>query len=80
MDNISLDYGNISYIEDPNAVNINNDITNGIAQYQDMHISAELTAVRKGRSVLVKGFGLQNQDAMEVNLLVIIKTRIIQTI
>ena len=44
---------NVVYIEDPNSVNINNNLINAIPQYQDMHIFAELTAKRKGRSVIV---------------------------
>ena len=45
--------GNVILI-DPNNLpdNINTTIGNGIPQYQDMHIYAELTAVRKGRTVL----------------------------
>ncbi len=39
---------------DPNEVDINPNIPNGIPQYQDMHIFAELTAVRKARTVLYK--------------------------
>src|ERR1035437_8235919 len=45
--------GNIIYIEDPNNININTNSINGIPQYQDMFIFAELTAIRKGRTVLV---------------------------
>ena len=37
---------------DPNSVNTNPNIINSIPQYQDMYIFAELTAVRKGRTVL----------------------------
>ena len=40
-------------IIDPNDVNINTNIINGIPQYQDMYIFAELIAVRRGRTVLV---------------------------
>lgn len=43
---------NVVLIE-PNDVNINTNIVNGIPQYQDMYIFAELKAVRKGRTVLV---------------------------
>lgn len=39
---------------DPNKVDINPFIPNGIPQYQDMHIFAELTAIRKARTVLYK--------------------------
>ena len=42
-------------LRDPNEQNINTDFTNGIAQYQDMHISAHLTAKRKGRTNLSSG-------------------------
>ncbi len=44
---------NVNLIE-PNDVNINTNIVNGIPQYQDMYIFAELTAIRKARTVLVK--------------------------
>lgn len=37
---------------DPNNINNNNDFPNGIPQYQDMFINVELTAKRRGRSVL----------------------------
>lgn len=45
---------NVILVE-PNEVNINNDIVNGIPQYQDMHIFAELTAKSKGRTVIIDG-------------------------
>lgn len=43
--------GNVNLI-DPNTSNINNNITNGIPQYQDMYISAELIGISRGRTVL----------------------------
>jgi len=52
--------GNVILIE-PNAVNINRTLTdgvpfvNGIPQYQDMYVFAELTARSKGRSVSING-------------------------
>jgi len=52
--------GNVILIE-PNAVNINRTLTdgvpfvNGIPQYQDMYIFAELTAKSKGRTVIFNG-------------------------
>ena len=52
--------GNVILIE-PNAVNINRTLNdgvpfvNGISQYQDMYIFAELTARSKGRSVSING-------------------------
>lgn len=50
--------GNVLLV-DPNLVNVpmlgkNEAITNGIPQYQDMYIFAELTARRKKRTVLIK--------------------------
>jgi len=72
MAGIAQKHKNIYYIEDPNAVNINPDITNSIAQYQDMHIFAELTAVRKGRSVVVIGEGIQKtglENTLNVNFM-----------
>ena len=44
--------GNVMLV-DPNLVNVNQDMINGIPQYQDMYIFAELTAKRRGRTVLV---------------------------
>ena len=46
--------GNVILVE-PNCVNINNDIVNGIPQYQDMYIFAELTAKSKGRTIIIDG-------------------------
>lgn len=46
--------GNVILVE-PNCININNEIVNGIPQYQDMHIFAELTAKSRGRTVIVDG-------------------------
>ena len=47
--------GNVNVIN-PNDPNINSDMNGGIInatpQYQDMYISAELTAIRRGRTVL----------------------------
>jgi len=72
MAGIAKKHKNIYYIEDPNAVNINPNIDNSISQYQDMHIFAELTAVRKGRSVIVIGEGIQKtglENTLNVNFL-----------
>jgi hypothetical protein len=60
---------NIKYLDDPNSVNINTAIPNAIPQYQDMHIFAELTASRKGRSVIVVGEGLKTDVDVIVNFL-----------
>ena len=46
--------GNVILIE-PNCVNINNNVVNGIPQYQDMYIFAELTAKSKGRTIIIDG-------------------------
>ncbi len=43
--------GNVNLI-DPNSVNINTSVVNGIPQYQDLYIFAELTASRRARTVL----------------------------
>ena len=48
---------NVVYIEDPNSVNINNNLINAVPQYQDMHIFAELTAFSRGRTILMKNTG-----------------------
>jgi len=53
-DNLVKDNGNVLLI-DPNLVNVNPDMTNAIPQYQDMFIFAELTAIRRARTVLVTG-------------------------
>ena len=44
-------YGNVLLI-DPNLVNVNTEMPNSIPPYQDMFIFAELTAKRRGRTVL----------------------------
>ena len=44
-------HGNVTLV-DPNGLNIDENIHNAIPKYQDMHIFVELTARRKGRSVL----------------------------
>jgi len=67
----------IKYIEDPNAVNLRNQhgentITNAVANYQDMNIFAELTASRRGRSVIVTGEGMQKtgtEKTLKVNFI-----------
>ena len=46
--------GNVILVE-PNCVNINNEMVNGIPQYQDMYVFAELTAKSKGRTVIIDG-------------------------
>ena len=43
--------GNVMLI-DTNLVNVNPGLVNAIPQYQDMYISAELTAKQRGRTVL----------------------------
>lgn len=47
---------------DPNQANINTEIVNGIPQYQDMYIFAELIAESKGRTVIVTTNGGQNSE------------------
>ena len=45
---------NVTLIE-PNCANINKSVVNGIPQYQDMYIFAELVAESKGRTVIIDG-------------------------
>lgn len=45
---------NVILVE-PNDININTDMINGIPQYQDMYIFAELVSESKGRTVIVSG-------------------------
>ncbi len=59
--------GNVILIE-PNDVNINPEVVNGISQYQDMYIFAELTAKSKGRTVIVSG-NASSTDSQTVNFL-----------
>ena len=55
-------YGNV-HLVDPGMVNVNENMINSIPQYQDMHIFAELTAQRKGRTVLaINSQGTSIQD------------------
>jgi hypothetical protein len=59
---IAPQYGNV-HLMDPGMVNVNQGIINGIPQYQDMHIFAELIAQRKGRTVLaISSQGTSVQD------------------
>jgi len=55
--------GNVNLI-DPNNSNINNNITNGIPQYQDMYISVDLTAYKRQRTVLSTNI---NTDITKIN-------------
>ena len=55
--------GTVILVE-PNCVNINNDIVNGIPQYQDMYIFAELTAKSKGRTLIIVG---ENSNTTSTN-------------
>ena len=48
----TIENGNVILVE-PNCININNGIDNGIPQYQDMYIFAELTARSKGRTIII---------------------------
>ncbi len=69
MAEVSTTNGNVLYIlNDPNSVNINTDIINGVPQYQDMYIFAELRAERKGRSVLVTAEGSNNYNVEKTGL------------
>ena len=42
----------VVFVGDPDGFNVNKNLTNGIPQYQDMFIFAELTAYSKSRTVL----------------------------
>ena len=59
-DDYIINNGNVILVE-PNSVNVNRNqvdgvqFVNGIPQYQDMYIFAELTAESKGRTVIVNG-------------------------
>jgi len=73
FDKIVVANGNVLLIE-PNSVNINTGresgipFINGIPQYQDMYIFAELTAESKGRSVIINGKG-SNTTSKPINLM-----------
>jgi GH25 family lysozyme M1 (1,4-beta-N-acetylmuramidase) len=50
-----IEQGNVVLVE-PNCININTEnVINGIPQYQDMYIFAELTARSKGRTIITNG-------------------------
>jgi hypothetical protein len=59
-DDYIINNGNVILVE-PNSVNVNMNkvdgvqFVNGIPQYQDMYIFAELTAESKGRTVIING-------------------------
>jgi len=52
-ENIVERSGNVLLVK-PNLVNVNQEFINGIPQYQNMYIFAELTAQSKGRTVITK--------------------------
>ena len=68
----SIINGNVILVE-PNDININNNLidgvpfVNGIPQYQDMFIFAELTAVSKGRSVIINST-VTSDNGKKINL------------
>lgn len=56
------------YLHDPNNFNSNPNLINGAPPYEDMYIYAELTAIQKGRSVLMKSDGgVYNSDKYASN-------------
>lgn len=60
--------GNVILVE-PNCVNINNNnVINGIPQYQDMYIFAELTARSRGRTVIINGKAT-SETSKKINLM-----------
>lgn len=66
--------GNVIMV-DPNYINVNNtkrgdvEFVNGIPQYQDMYIFAELTAESKGRTVLEIGGKSTSSESQTINLM-----------
>jgi len=69
-DQASITVGNVTLV-DPNKVNVNLNVVNGIPQYQDMYIFAELTATKKGRTVLVTGAnGITNNNTSDKSVVV----------
>jgi murein DD-endopeptidase MepM/ murein hydrolase activator NlpD len=62
-------YKSITFAEDPNSFNINENMPNSIANYEDMYIEASLTASRKSRSVLQTTVGINNEEKVTVNFL-----------
>jgi len=58
----------ILFAEDPNSFNINENIPNSIANYEDMYIDVSLTAQRKRRSVLSKT-GVDNESEEKVSFM-----------
>jgi predicted chitinase len=59
----------VIYIEDPNSVNINNDMINSIAEYQDMHIDVSLSAIQKERSLITTMGDLDSEETFQINFL-----------
>jgi lysozyme len=60
---------NVDLTRDPNSVNINNNIVNGVHDYQDMYINAELTALRKGRTQISTGLGVSTEETLVANFM-----------
>jgi len=59
--------GNVMLVE-PNSVNINTDVVNGIPDYEDMYIFAELTAQSKSRTVIINS-DVKSTSSKKVNFI-----------
>jgi len=59
--------GNVMLVS-PNSVNINTDMVNGVPQYENMYIFAELTAQSKGRTIIINS-DAQTTTSKKVNFI-----------
>ena len=64
---LMVENGNVILV-DPHMMDINNDMTNAVSQSQDMYIFAELTAISKGRTVVVNG-NATSESSKKINFI-----------
>jgi len=60
--------GNVVLV-DPNCVNLEHGLVNEMPPYEKMHIYADLTATRKGRTVFESGVGISTDESITVNMM-----------
>lgn len=70
--NSAIEESGVVRLIDPNKINVNPNQINAIPDYEDMHILAELSARRRGRTILMSSGGVadtRTDDTINVNLM-----------
>ena len=67
-DGCVINSGNVVLV-DPNCVNTEYGLINEIPDYEKMYIYVDLTATRKGRTVLQTGTAIDTEDSISVNMM-----------